>query len=336
MKPPFRIAVFLLLLCGATGSLAEAPNVSVTPQQAANGKRPDSVRDSAGIELIRVEPGEYLMGGVEPAEKLVQAYPEMKVKAENFADEYPRHRVRITRPFLLGKFEVTVGQFRQFVEATGYKTEAETDGTGGWGYNSTTGQSEGRRPHFNWRNPGYRQTDQSPVVNVTYGDVQAFLQWLSARENKHYRLPTEAEWEYADRAGTQTRYANSDDPRQVPVFARAVDLSHQSEFAHVQDLVIRPDDPTAFPVSVGSHAANAWGFHDMHGNVWEWVSDWYGENYYAESPVDDPTGPASGQVRVRRGGGWNSFPIYLRSSFRNINTPESRCLNLGFRVARDL
>ncbi len=309
MKPPLRIALILALLCGAvTGSLAEAPNAPGTGQQAGSEARSQPIRDSAGIELIRVEAGEYLMGGVEPAEKLVQAFPEMKVKAENFADEYPRHRVRITRPFLLGKFEVTVGQFRQFTEATGYRTEAETDGTGGWGYNPVTGQSEGRRAHFNWRNPGYRQTDQHPVVNVTYGDAKAFLKWLSAEKHQHYRLPTEAEWEYANRAGTQSRYATSNDPGQVPAFARAVDLARQSEFAHVQDLVIRADDPTAFPVPVGSYAPNAWGFHDMHGNVWEWVADWYGENYYAESPVDDPTGPDFGHIRVRRGGWLEQFP----------------------------
>jgi formylglycine-generating enzyme len=331
-KPPYRMSLLLILVCGVIASGC----ADVSGTRAQDRSAADSPLNSVGIELIRVEPGEYLMGGIEPAEELVRAFPEMKAKPENFADEYPRHRVRITRPFLLGKFEVTVGQFRRFIDATGYRTEAETDGTGGWGYNAITGRSEGRRPHFSWRNPGYRQTEQYPVVNVTYGDVQAFLRWLSDKEHRHYRLPTEAEWEYANRAGGQTRYAKSGDARQLPTFARAVDLERQPEFDHVQDLVIAADDPTAFPVPVGSYAPNAWGFHDMHGNVWEWVADWYGETYYAESPVDDPSGPKSGEVRVRRGGGWNSFPIYLRSSFRNINTPVSRCLNLGFRVARDL
>jgi formylglycine-generating enzyme required for sulfatase activity len=337
MKSGYLTALSLSLAWGvASFTLVDAADVPEVHYQSRDENHRSVVQDSVGIDLIRVEPGEYLMGGSEPAEKVIQAFPGADVEAEDFTDEYPRHRVRITRPFFLGKFEVTVGQFRKFVDETGYKTEAEQDGTGGWGYNPDTAKSEGRRPHFNWRSTGYPQTDQYPVVNVTYNDALAFIGWLSTREGKRYRLPTEAEWEYANRAGSESLYSNSDDPREVPSFARAIDVSRQRAFHHVQDLTIRPNDPSAFPAPVGSYAANALGFHDMHGNVWEWVADWYGAKYYSEPPVDDPQGPASGNVRVRRGGGWNSFPFYLRSSFRNINTPGSRCLNLGFRVAREL
>ena len=90
-----------------------------------------------------------------------------------------------------------------------------------------------------------------------------------------------------------------------------------------------------FTAPVGQYHPNAWGLYDMHGNVWEWCSDWYGENYYRKSPHNDPQGPRKGNVKVRRGGGWNSFPLWSRSSFRNWNTPNSRCLNLGFRVVRN-
>lgn len=321
------IAACLLLLLGplGCGHLATSERARAT-----------DVVNTIGMSLIMVPAGEFLMGGTETAEALVAAYPNSGKAPDYFADEYPRHRVRITRGFFLGRFEVTVAQFRRFTTETGYKTEAESDGTGGWGCNSSTGRCEGRRPQYTWRNPGYPLVDTQPVVNVSYNDALAFCRWLSEKEGKRYRLPTEAEWEYANRAGTGTRYANSDDPAQLPHFARAIDLSRHSEFGHVQEIVIKPDDPTAFPAPVGSYAANALGLHDMHGNVWEWVEDWYGATYYAESPVDDPQGPVTGHLKVRRGGAWNSFPIWLRSSFRNWNSPGSRCVNLGFRVARDL
>lgn len=275
------------------------------------------------------------MGATEPAEALVKAFPDSGKTADYFADEYPQHRVRITRPFLLGRFEVTIGQFRRFVQETGYRSEAESDGTGGWGYNANTQQCEGRKAGYSWQVPGYPTHDEQPVVNVSYNDAQAFCRWLSQKEGAKYRLPTEAEWEYANRAGSNSRYSNSEDPAKLPQFARAIDVSRHAEFGHVQELKIELNDPTAFPAAVGSLAPNAFGLYDMHGNAWEWVADWYGEEYYANSPVDDPKGPAMGELRVRRGGGWNSFPIWLRSSFRNWNTPNSRCVNLGFRVARE-
>lgn len=290
----------------------------------------------AGQAMVLVPAGEFMMGNPYSPEATAQAFPDVRIPSSGLEDEYPQHRVKITRAFLLGKYEVTVGQFKAFVSATGYLTEAERDRRGGWGYNPETRKTEGRRLHFNWKNTGYPQTDQHPVVNVSHNDAQAYLAWLSKNEGKSYRLPTEAEWEYANRAGTTTYYSNSDDPADLPGFAHSIRPSQYTTFLHVQDIEIAPDDATVFPVPVGSHAANAWGLHDMHGNVWEWVQDWYGEDYYAKSPVDDPQGPASGKSRMRRGGGWNSFPTWLRASFRNTSPPDTRCANLGFRIARDL
>jgi formylglycine-generating enzyme required for sulfatase activity len=242
--------------------------------------------------------------------------------------------VRITRPFYVGRYEVTVGQFRRFVRETGYRTEAEADGTGGWGYNPATQKCEGRKPHFTWQDGGFAQTDEHPVVNVSYNDALAFCAWLSDKEGKKYRLPTEAEWEYACRAGTETRYHNGDSPDALHGVARVLDVRGATKYGHVHQITTPPSGP--FTAPVGSYRPNAWGLYDMHGNAWEWCSDWYDEEYYGKSPVEDPRGPAEGNVRVRRGGGWNSYPMYARASFRNYNSAPSRCVNLGFRVVREV
>ena len=284
------------------------------------------------MKLVPIPGGEFMMGGTETAEELVKAFAAYHRKPEFFKDEYPRHHVRITRPFYFGKYEVTVGQFRRFVDDAGYKTEAERDGTGGWGYNAATGKCEGRNLKYNWRDPGFKQTDDYPVLNVTWNDAAAFCRWLSQKEGKTYRLPTEAEWEYAARAGTDTRYSNGDDPAALAKVGNVNDAKGRSTFPHVQELDIPATSHPRFTVPVGQFPPNRFGLCDMHGNVWEWCSDWYGEDYYARSPMDDPQGPDSGDRRVRRGGGWNSFPLWARASFRNWNTPASRCVNLGFRV----
>jgi sulfatase modifying factor 1 len=291
--------------------------------------------NSIGLKLVLIPAGEFRMGAVESAEAVVQRFPGYGVEPEDFRDEYPQHRVRITKPFYLGQTEVTVGQFRRFTQDGGYRTEAESDGEGGWGYNPAVGRCEGRRPQFNWRNVGFPQTDEHPVINVTWDDATAFCQWLSRTEGRRYRLPTEAEWEYACRAGTTTRYPWGTEPDGVAAVAHVFD-ARGKEFAHVQDLMIPKPGSNTFTIPVAQLQANAFGLHDMLGNVWEWCADWHGEEYYAKSPIDDPTGPSDGKVRVRRGGAWNSFPLWLRASFRNWNAPQSRCVNLGFRVVRNV
>ena len=293
-----------------------------------------SKTNSIGMHLVVIPAGEFSMGGQEPPERLVGAFTFCTKGPEFFSDEYPAHQVRISRAFLLGRYPVTVGQFRRFVEATGYRSEGETDGTGGWGYNPASGKCEGRDPRYTWRDPGFTQTDDHPVVNVTYADAVAFCAWLSSKEGASYRMPTEAEWEYACRAGTTTRFHNGDDPERLHEVARVMDTTGRTAFGHVQHITMPPEGP--FTAPVGSFSPNAWGLYDMHGNVWEWCSDWYHEEYYAHSPADDPRGPAvTTELGVRRGGGWNTFPIYARASFRNYHDLVSRCLNLGFRVVRE-
>jgi formylglycine-generating enzyme required for sulfatase activity len=320
-----RLSLALLVVAAAEFAAAQAPQPPTTKE----------IADSIGLKLMLVPAGEFEMGGQESAEELVKFFAAYRRPADYFKDEYPRHRVRITRPFYLGKCEVTVGQFKRFVAATGYKTEAETDGEGGWGFNPQIGQCEGRDVRWNWRDPGFAQTDSHPVLNVTWNDCQAFCQWLGRKEGKTYRLPTEAEWEYACRAGTKTRYNCGDDPATLKKAARTLDDAGRTTFPHVQELTIPKDSGGKFTMPVGQLAANAWGLHDMHGNVWEWCADWHDEDYYGRSPADDPAGPETGVVRVRRGGAWNSWPLWARASFRNWNSPTTRCVNLGFRVARN-
>ncbi|MDO9310198.1 MAG: SUMF1/EgtB/PvdO family nonheme iron enzyme [Nitrosomonas sp.] len=252
--------------------------------------------------------------------------------------------MRITQPFYLGQFEVSVGQFRKFLEVSGYIPEPVEDGTGAYGYNtdydaakSASGDAfEGRDPKYSWRNPGFTQGDDHPVLNVTWNDAVAMAKWLSEKEGVKYRLPTEAEWEYACRAGTRTRYANGDDPEFLLTIANIFDADAKAYWPRWAEFTLSGHDSFAFTAPVGSFAPNAWGFYDMHGNAWEWVSDWYADDYYARSPVDDPQGPDDGIVRVRRGGSWHTWSLYARSSYRNWISPNSRYALVGIRLVREL
>lgn len=320
--------------------------------RAADPPKPDVATNSIGLKLALIPAGEFQMGSHESLDDIEASFPgnEYKSKLQRKIldeDEWPQHKVRITKPFRLGVYEVTVGQFRQYIKDTGAKSEAETEGggvtsgtsgVGGWGIDKE-GKFTGRSPEYTWANTGYELTDDHPVVNVTWNDATRFCEWLSKKEGKKYRLPTEAEWEYACRAGTKTRYSSGNDPESLGTVANLADASSvvagQKQFPDYGRFALKVKDGHFTPAKVGSYAPNAFGLHDMHGNVWEWCADFYDENYYAKSPVDDPQGPATGRVYVRRGGAFHTFPIFVRSSFRNWNGPKTRYLNLGFRVARD-
>jgi sulfatase modifying factor 1 len=309
---------------------------------AQEGTGHQEITNSIGIKLVLIPAGEFLMGSGEPVEKILATFPNYDRKPEFFNDEFPQHQVRITKPFYFGACEVTNGQFRKFVEATGYKTQAEREevhplGSGGWGFNQAEQKFEGRDMKYNWRNPGFAIAEDGPVVDVTWNDAVAFCQWLSEQEGKTYRLPTEAEWEYAARAGTTTRYWSGDDPNSLARIANTADASFFRALPHYYpaDKTVAADDGQVLPVKVGSYPPNAFGLFDVHGNVWEWTADWWAEDFYANSPTDDPQGPPSGDKKVRRGGAWHSAPLFTRISFRNYNKVESRYPNLGFRVVRN-
>lgn len=301
--------------------------------------------NSLGMVFVQVPAGTFWMGGVPSVETLAQTYPLLETKRfTELIDEVPTHEVHISQAFYLGQHEVTVGQFQRFVEASGYQPEPEADGTGGYGYNpqydpATTRRGdafEGRAPRYSWRNPGFAQGADHPVVNVTWNDAQALARWLSRTEGHHYRLPTEAEWEYACRAGTRTLYPHGNDPQGLATAANTFDQKTAPLWPRWQQHALKGNDGHAFTAPVGSYAPNAFGLHDMLGNAWEWVADWHGDNYYATSPRNDPQGPADGNVRVRRGGSWHTWPFYARCGYRNWNTPQTRYPLVGMRLVREI
>ena len=256
---------------------------------------------SVNMTLIKIPPGEFSMGSpaTDPA-----APP----------DERPGHLVRITRPFYLGETEVTVAQFRRFVDATSYRTTAESRKGGGRMFDVTTRKVE-QKPEFNWRHPdgSHPFGDQEPVVQVSWKDAVAFCEALTSVEGRLIRLPTEAEWEYACRAGTTTRWCSGDAPESLDPFAWT--LKNAGYTFH----------------KVGLKRPNRWGLYDMHGNAWEWCSDWYGP--YADASTTDPKGPPSGSNRVLRGGSYDWDKVErTRSASRLGNPPDWSYYNYGFRV----
>jgi formylglycine-generating enzyme required for sulfatase activity len=254
------------------------------------------------------------------------------------SNEGPQHQVTISKGFYLGKYEVTVEDFRQFVNATGYKTEAETSG-GGYVW---TGSKWEMKADANWKNPYFAQNDNHPVVLVSWNDAVKYCNWKSEWEgltpaytvsgstvtwNKNasgYRLPTEAEWEYACRAGTTSPFNTGSN-------ITTSQANYTGNYPYNGNAKGTYRGQTT---AVGSFAANSWGLYDMHGNVWEWCWDWYGD--YASGSQTDPTGAASGAARVSRGGSWSNGAEHVRSAVRGNDTPSSRGSHIGFRLVRPL
>jgi formylglycine-generating enzyme required for sulfatase activity len=287
----------------------EPPPLAVAPLAAAQAKQhqeawaaylgvPIESTNRLGMKLVLIPPGRFLMGTAdgEPGRK---------------AAEGPRHEVEITKPFLLGAHEVTVGQFQAFVKATDFVTETERLG-GAVVWNSAQATHK-RDPEMNWRNPGHQQTNNHPVVCVTWNDAQAFCQWLAAKERRACTLPTEAQWEYACRAGTNTAYSFGD--LEHPLDAHGWYAANSAEMSH----------------AIGQKRANAWGLYDLHGNVWEWTSDYFQVEYYGISPKVDPTGAESG-YRAMRGGSRVDVHVDLRSGNRGWLNQEGSNNVVGFRV----
>lgn len=255
---------------------------------------PDSLTNSLGMKLVRIDPGTFVMGQAGPASdyKLTK-HPAQFDDAD--WDERPTHRVTISQPFYMATTEVTLGQYRRFAPKL-------RGGKGG---------------------------DDEAARSVSWHDAVKFCEWLSAKEGKAYRLPTEAEWEYACRAGTTTLFHTGD----------ALPAGFQAWFGDIgfRDRFFNGKYPAEYRMSneppklpVGRTPANAWGLFDMHGNVAEWCADWYGP--YEANDATDPVGRADGDFRVIRGGSHSTFTRLLRSANRSAWIPEATNEKTGFRV----
>ncbi len=205
-------------------------------------------------------------------------------------NEYPLHRVTV-KAFKIAQTETTVAEWQTFCKATG--------------------RSMPPAPRWGW-------IENHPIVNVSWEDAVAYCNWLSQTLNSHYRLPTEAEWEYAARGG---RLGNG------------TQYSGGTSMRNVGWCDVNSGDKTH---AVATKKANELGLYDMSGNVWEWCGDWYDEEYYNSSPAVDPKGPNSGNYRVLRGGSWSCSAMGCRMAFRFVNSPAYQSNHAGFRVVQAL
>ena len=275
------LSVFLVLGAFCPSASAEGATVPGTTTVPAAAEKPLTLKLADGVEmkLVQIPAGTFTMGSPE-------------TEKDRFPDEI-QHEVTITKPFYMGKYEVTQAQ-----------------------YQAVMGE-----------NPSTFNGDKNPVENVSWEEAVSFCKKLSEKTGKTVRLPTEAEWEYACRAGSKTRFSFGDADEDLHKYGTYCDSSNTLGLPWQDKAHSDGFDKTA---PVGSLTANKWGLYDMHGNVWEWVSDWYGA--YEKGAATDPTGAVTGNGRVLRGGSWYYSPSSCRSALRLINSPDHRNLYDGFRV----
>jgi formylglycine-generating enzyme required for sulfatase activity len=275
-------------------------------------------------EMIVLPAGSFVMGSPasEPFHK---------------ADEGPQHTVTIPRRFAAGRYEVTRREFAAFVRESGYVSQGGNCGH----WDGEEGKLKNDDPKRDWRNPGFSQGDDHPVVCVSWYDAKAYAAWLAKKTGKAYRLLTEAEWEYAARAGAAWARPWGEDPDQACRYANVRDRT----FVRVvlpgkgkkwNDNYHRCDDGYVYTAPVGSYQPNKFGLYDMIGNVWEWVEDWSNGSYVGAPSDGKPWLRGDTARRVDRGGGWSHGPGVTRSANRSRFTYGDRLNYTGFRLARTL
>ncbi len=321
--------VFLACLVALTGCFSSQDPVHVDANDVANNgdvlnsahqQTPPSVVKIDGLEFVLIPSGHFRMGA-----------SELQQLNQYNSCEYPAHDVTISRPFLLGRYEVTVFDFARFAADTGYRTEAEQSGLGANSLNLVDGGIQ-QLPHTIWSSPGFVQTDRHPVVCVSWADASAFCDWLSRKSGQVVRLPTEAEWEYACRAGTATRFNTGDLWSSLEGHGNFGDKSLQQSFP-LAGGTADWNDGAVFTNAVGAFRPNQFGLYDMHGNVGEWCLDWFSSDRYTAASEVDPVGPTEAtDWRAVKGGSWYNSPESCRCSGRHDGIETMASTTNGFRV----
>jgi formylglycine-generating enzyme required for sulfatase activity len=297
----------VLLWIASCADVPPDPTVSATV---------DTFRDCESCpDVVIVPAGSFQMGSP------------LSEAGQDYDDERPIHRVIIQKQFAMATHEITRGDFAKFVNETGYDPVEGCSffGPDGWEHD----------PKLSWRDPKYRQTDSHPVVCVSWADANAFADWLSRKTSKRYRLPTEAEWEYAARAGSSTARFWGDDADRACPYANTGDLTWKKKTGH--KIVANCRDGYHRTAPVASFHTNQFGLHDMLGNVLEWTEDCWHINY-DKAPTDGSAWTDSGDCnkRVLRGGSFDVRPSGARSARRYWGEANSGDNLSGFRIVREL
>ena len=293
-----------------------------------------SYADNAGdfqVDFTVIPTGEFQMGGDEPE------WQRHDVDSERREWESPKHPVTISKRYGIMNTEVTRDMFAKFVEETGYATAA-----GGIGFppppDSTSSTSSMYREGVTWQEPGIPQeSGKHPVVQVSRADAEAFANWLSAKTGQTWRLPSEAEWEYAARAGTDTAYFWGEDVNDGNEYAAGYDVRTDEATGYGFEPIMETDDGAAYTAEVGSYKPNPWGLYDMTGNAREWVQDYWEPNYDSGPDSEAPRTGGEKTFPVLRGGAWDYMPQNLRIAYRSAyynNYIHSTMW--GFRLVREL
>jgi formylglycine-generating enzyme required for sulfatase activity len=303
--------------------------VQAAPPAAAKAPQADAAKTGATTAdcvdcppLVTVQPGVFMMG-LRPEESEADDVPAMQQQAE-----LPVRGVTVSQPFAMGQTEVTRGQFAVFANETGFQSLGCLVNNGKtWVIDRTK----------SWRDPGFSQDDEHPVVCVNEGDAIAYADWLSRKTGKRYRLPSEAEWEYVARAGLASGKPWGDKPALACAHAKVADRSHAARFSSKTAEMFFPcETGYAFTAPVAHYQANGFGLFDLYGNVREYVGDCWSPTYLDRGPSTAARTDGDCQTAVLRGGGWFDAPSNIRPSRRFRESRDLRRADQGFRVVKEL